>query len=64
MKKSKEPLQCEGFCVEGGDEHRGTVREVRIVDPRDGYDWGTFHYCMTAVVIDKKAGFTVTYIRR
>jgi hypothetical protein len=63
-KQPKEIPQCEGACERDGDEHRGTARKVRIVDPRTGQDWGTFYYCMTAVVIDKKAGFTITYIRK
>lgn len=49
--------KCCGSC----EEHEGEVKEVHVVSP-NGYDWGTFFYCETAVAEDEKRGFTVTEI--
>lgn len=52
---------CEGECAKVTDEgHQGTIQRVRVVDPRNGYDWGDFSYCDTAVTLDKEHGFDVS----
>lgn len=49
--------KCEGSC----EEHTGEVKKVQVVSAK-GYDWGTFHYCETAVAEDEKHGFAVTEV--
>jgi hypothetical protein len=45
--------KCEGSC----EEHFGVVRAVRVVDSKDGFDWGWFSYCEAAREADISRGF-------
>jgi len=47
-------MECEGTCK----VHQGEVKKVNVIG-LDGYDWGYFSYCATAIEEDRKSGFTV-----
>lgn len=46
---------CEGVCADGCT---GDTRRVHVV-AEDGYDWGYFMYCETAIKTDRGRGFIV-----
>ena len=51
--------KCEGNC----EKHVGPVQRVHVRDP-DGYDWGLFWYCQTAIAEDRSRGFTVEIVEK
>ena len=46
---------CEGECRDH-NECSGKVREYNVVDPDDGFEWGSFYYCEVAAETDKERG--------
>jgi hypothetical protein len=50
---------CEGSC----EKHIGEVRRVHVYG-KNGYDWGEFDYCDTAINEDINRGMTIKNINQ
>lgn len=51
--------ECEGSCDEHG-RHVGEVQKCHVFGPPPhSHGWGEFHYCETAIEIDRERGLIV-----